>query len=428
MTEQKNQRSESLVHTSELNDTGVSFEVSYTANIPSLLQALNITIALTSYQAQRLVLIRSTADSIDVDFTHFPRPMGLAVKNDSIVLGTFNEIVRLQREDVLVEQMKKPLLKMEDDSTVKKIADEEEQLANQRAMQNEALPDALKPTEEELKAFEEKSAAWKEYQEKLYEPVNEQVDACFIARSSHYSGMINIHDVAWGNEGLWVVNSTFSCLCTINPNFSFVPKWKPHFIDELSPHDLCHLNGMAMKDGEPAYVTSFSTHNEVNAWRESLETNQGTLMCVKTNRILLEGLDLPHSPRCYRDKVYFCESSKGLVSSYDPETGERTTVAELPGFTRGMAFYGSLMFVGLSRLRKSSVVMAKSALEKYEQTYSGIWIINLEDNNEVGKIVFDGSFSQIYDVGIIEESCFPEIIQPDHPRMRNHFCYSELTS
>lgn len=428
MTKQKNHGSEPLVHHSESSNEGVNFDVSYTANIPSLLQSLNISLALTSYQSQRLVLIRSTADSIDVDFTHFQRPMGLAVRDDSIVLGTFNEIVRLQREDDLVEQIKQPLLRMEDDQNVKKIEDEEEQLANRRAMQNEALPDALKPTEEELKAFEEKSAAWKEYQEKLYEPVNERVDACFIARSSHYSGMINIHDIAWGNTGLWVVNSTFSCLCTISPNFSFVPKWKPHFIDELIPHDLCHLNGMAMKDGEPAYVTSFSKHNEINAWREDLETKQGTLMCVKTNRVLLQGLDLPHSPRCYRDKVYFCESNNGLVSSYDPATGVRSTVAELPGFTRGMTFYGPLMFVGLSRLRRSSVLKAKGALEKYEQTYCGVWIINLEDNIEVGRIIFEGSFSQIYDVGIIEGSCFPEIIEPEHPRMRNHFCYPVLSS
>ena len=64
-------------------------------------------------------------------------------------------------------------------------------------------------------------------------PVDDRVDACFITRSAHYSGMINIHDIDWGDEGLWAVNSSFSCLCTIEPDSSFVPRWKPHFISEL---------------------------------------------------------------------------------------------------------------------------------------------------------------------------------------------------
>ena len=42
-------------------------------------------------------------------------------------------------------------------------------------------------------------------------------DACFLPRSSHVTGNIQIHEMAWGagNE-LWVVNTRFSCLCTLD--------------------------------------------------------------------------------------------------------------------------------------------------------------------------------------------------------------------
>ena len=34
------------------------------------------------------------------------------------------------------------------------------------------------------------------------------------------------HDLAWAGGELWVANTGFSCLAVIQPNFSFVPRWR----------------------------------------------------------------------------------------------------------------------------------------------------------------------------------------------------------
>jgi len=371
----------------------LDFNCEYSNNLPQLLQHLNIALVVTSYQASRLMLVRSLGQSLDVNFKAFPRPMGLAADERGLTLGVFSQVVHFQREDGLLHQAKTELPRIGNDVTAPTVKEE-------------AIEDA------ELRA----------YYDQLHQPIHAEADALLIARSSHFSGMINIHDIAWGEEGLWAVNSSFSCLCTLEPNYSFVPRWKPHFISELVAEDRCHLNGMAMKDGKPAFVTTFSTLNEKAQWRKN-HGPAGTLMCVQTNEILLDGLAMPHSPRWHNNRVYFCNSGMGEVRRYDPLTGTNEVVAELPGFVRGMSLFGSILIVGLSKMRVSGAEARAPIADKYAETFAGIWLINLEDGREIGCIRFTGNVDQIYDVAVLPNCHFPELIEPDHPRMRNHFSF-----
>jgi hypothetical protein len=53
-----------------------------------------------------------------------------------------------------------------------------------------------------------------------------------------------VHELAWAGEDLWVVNTRFSCLCTLHPNYSFVPRWRPPFVTALAAEDpVCHRTG-----------------------------------------------------------------------------------------------------------------------------------------------------------------------------------------
>ncbi|PWI33304.1 TIGR03032 family protein [Vibrio albus] len=370
----------------------------YSENLPAILKQLNVSLALTSYQVGKLILVRSDGQQLDVNYKSFPRPMGLAVHDGGLTLGIFTQIINFQREDGLLEKIKQPLDRIEQDITAPKV----------------------KPTDDQLDEEQRKQ------QDALYEPVDDRTDACFIARSAHHSGMINIHDIEWGNAGLWAVNSSFSCLCTLEPDYSFVPRWKPHFISELVPEDRCHLNGMTLKDGKPAYVTTFSQEDTAAQWREKTGKFNGTLMDVQSNTILVDGLSMPHSPRWYRDRVYFCNSGQGELCSYEPQSNKTEVLAELPGFTRGMDFYGPIVFVGLSKVRESNVKRPAPLTEKYPETMAGVRVINLEDNSEIGFIQFTGDVAQIYDVALIPNTSFPELIEPDHPRMRNHFSHPTL--
>jgi uncharacterized protein (TIGR03032 family) len=77
------------------------------------------------------------------------------------------------------------------------------------------------------------------------------------------------------------------------------------------------------------------------------------LIDLDTNAIVLRGLSMPHSPRWYQDQLWFLESGQGSLARVDLERGTWETVAQVPGFTRGLDFYGPLAFIGLSQVRES---------------------------------------------------------------------------
>jgi uncharacterized protein (TIGR03032 family) len=60
-----------------------------------------------------------------------------------------------------------------------------------------------------------------------------------------------MHDIAFGNHGIYAINSSFSYLCKVDGNFNFKPIWQPPFIDKLVSEDRCHLNGLVMVHGKP---------------------------------------------------------------------------------------------------------------------------------------------------------------------------------
>ncbi|MGD8175084.1 TIGR03032 family protein [Marinimicrobium sp. ARAG 43.8] len=389
------------VNQAPLGNTGteMDFSCQYSSNLPAVLKAFNVSLAFTSYQTSRLMLVRTDGERLDVNFKRFPRPMGLAVTDRGLTLGIFTQIVQFQREDGLLQQIKQPLKRIEEDRTA---------------------PRLKKDTDEA-----EEEPLEKAYMEAQHAPVDDRVDRCFITRSTHYTGMINTHDIAWGTDGLWVVNSSFSCLSTLDANASFIPRWKPYFISRLAPEDRCHLNGMTLKDGKPAFVTTFSTYDQPGRWRDGPGAT-GTLMSVAQNEILLDGLTMPHSPYWYQGAVYYCNSGLGEICRYDPATGKNEVLAEVPGFTRGVDFIGSIMVVGLSRIRQSHIRKPAPLAKKYDETHSGLWFFNLEDGCEIGRITFTGNVDQIYDVAVIDHCTFPEVIEPSHPRMRNHFTFPAL--
>src|SRR5437588_660487 len=94
-------------------------------------------------------------------------------------------------------------------------------------------------------------------------------DAWFLPRASHVTGDIRIHEIAFVGAELWIVNTRCSCLCTLDPDYSFVPRWRPPFITALAAEDRCHLNGLAMVDGRPKYVTALGATDTANGWRQN---------------------------------------------------------------------------------------------------------------------------------------------------------------
>ena len=52
------------------------------------------------------------------------------------------------------------------------------------------------------------------------------------------------------------------------------------------------------------------------------------------------------------------------IGFVDPHSGRYVTLAELPGFTRGLDFCGPLAFIGLSQVRESAVFSGIAIAER----------------------------------------------------------------
>ena len=147
------------------------------------------------------------------------------------------------------------------------------------------------------------------------------------------TGEIQAHEMGWAADELWVVNTLFSCLCTLDPDYSFVPRWQPDFISGLAPEDRCHLNGLAMADGRPKYVTAMAPTDTAGGWRAE-KVRTGCLIDVASAEIVAPGFAMPHSPRVHNGQVWLLDSGRGTLVHVDPADGKSSVVAHFPGYTR----------------------------------------------------------------------------------------------
>ena len=117
----------------------------------------------------------------------------------------------------------------------------------------------------------------------------ESFDRLYVPQVGYVTGDLDIHDVAVEATGRVVfVNTLFGCLATISDTHSFVPLWKPPFIDRLAAEDRCHLNGLALENGRAKYVTAVSQSNVADGWRDRRHDG-GCVIDVQTNDIVAVG-------------------------------------------------------------------------------------------------------------------------------------------
>ena len=244
-------------------------------------------------------------------------------------------------------------------------------------------------------------------------------DACYILRNTRVTGDIDIHEMAYGNDGLWIVNTRMSCLCTLDQKYSVVPRWRPPFIKAYDLGDRCHLNGLAMQDGEPAFVTALGETDTPGGWRKN-KASGGLLMEVSSGQVLRRGISMPHSPRWYQNKLWFLESGKGELCYLDSATGEKTVVAMLPGFTRGLDFIGQYAFVGLSQVRETAIFAGLPLTQRVEDRKCGVWIVDINLGEVVGFLSFTGNVKEIFSVQIVP-SAFPALLDVDDPLVRTSY-------
>ena len=246
-------------------------------------------------------------------------------------------------------------------------------------------------------------------------------DALYVPQMSYITGDLDIHDVAISGDsqtgglpdgeknssnGLVFVNTLFSCLATVSPTHSFVPLWQPPFISKLAAEDRCHLNGLAMVDGKPKYVTSVSQSDVADGWRDK-RRDGGCLIDLDSNEIVVSGLSMPHSPRWHRGKLWLLNSGTGEFGFVDLKAGTFEPVAFCPGYGRGLAMYGDYAVVGLSKPRNNKtfqgLTLDENLAKKQAEPRCGLAIIDLKSGDMVHSLRIEGIVEELYDVAILPQ-------------------------
>lgn len=241
----------------------------------------------------------------------------------------------------------------------------------------------------------------------------ERPNAVYVHRATHVTGDIDVHEMGYDRDGeLWLVNTRMSCLCTLAADSSIVPRWKPPFISRYDLLDRCHLNGLGFRDGRPRYVSMLGGGDAPGSWRRD-KTRGGRIMDLADDSLIAEGLCMPHSPRWHRGQLWFLASGEGRLMRLAAD-GSAQTVAELPGFARGLTLFGRYALVGLSQVRENAVFAGLPLTARADQRQCGVHLVDIEAGAVIGLLRFSGDVREIFDVQILPHRA-PVVIGPESP-------------
>ena len=329
----------------------------HTSNLPTLLAHLQSSLVVSTYQAGKVIVVRAEGDSLNTHFRPFAKPMGLAATRTRLTIGGAHSVWDYRNMPAVAQQLEPP----------------------------------------------------------------DKHDACYLPHRLHVTGDIDIHELAYDqHQDVWLVNTRFSCLCTLDAEHSFVPRWRPPFVSALAPEDRCHLNGLAMVAGRPKYVTALGATDRAGGWRVN-KASGGLLLDVETNAVLLQGLSMPHAPRWYQGHLWFLESGQGTLARADLARGTWQTVAQMPGFTRGLDFCGPFAFIGLSQVRESAVFSGIPLVERCPERTCGVWVVHLPSGQTVGFLRFEEGVQEIFAVQVLPGMRFPEILEWGDDRLAHSY-------
>jgi uncharacterized protein (TIGR03032 family) len=326
-------------------------EIEVVGDFARILRENRISLLVSTYDTGRVFIVRAVGNGLNIHFATYSRAMGIAASVRSIAIGSFYGIHELYNMPALIPR----------------------------------LPDS----------------AMKE----------SPYDACFVPRIDYYTGDVQIHEMAYAGDELWFVNTRFSCLCTLQPPYSFAPRWRPPFVMGLSGDDRCHLNGLAVVEGRPAFASAFAVTDEPAGWRPTKATS-GIVMEVPSGRIVAEGLSMPHSPRWYANTLWVLDSGRGTIARVDQATKRAEPFADLAGFTRGLSFHRNMAFIGLSRVRDSNVFSGLPLTERLTESerFCGVQALNLSTGKVEAALKFLTAVNEIFAVQVLPDMTFPALL------------------
>ncbi len=245
-------------------------------------------------------------------------------------------------------------------------------------------------------------------------PTAEGYDAVYVPQVTHYTGDVDVHDIAFDADGRLVfANTLFSCLAAVSATHSFRPLWRPPFISRLAAEDRCHLNGFAMDDGVPAYATAVADTDTADGWRDHRKAG-GMVVDVRSGEIVCRGLSMPHSPRVHQGRLFVLNSGAGGFGTVDPGSGAFEEIGFCPGYVRGLCFLAGHAVVGLSEPRENKTFAGLPLHDRLAaarvEPRCGLYVFNLKTGDIAHWLRIEGFVSELFDVVALPGVTRPSMI------------------
>ncbi len=322
----------------------------HTTNFPAILDQLRSALLVTTYQAGKLVILRSDGGVINTHFRAFNKPMGMAVGRGRLAIGTAVDVWEFRNVPAVAAKLDPP----------------------------------------------------------------GKYDACFLPRAAHVTGDVQIHEMSYVGDDVWFVNTRFSCLATHDPDHSFAPVWRPKFISQLTPDDRCHLNGLCLVDGRPRWVTALGETDTAGGWRENkksggividLQSNE-----IVARNLSMPHSPRWHAGRLWllesaTGSFGFVDLNTGRYESIIHLDGF-TRGMEMIG---NLAFIGlsqvreTAIFSGIGITER---------LKETERT-CGVWVIDIQRGQVAAFLKFEEAVQEIFAVALLPGMRFPDLINDD---------------
>jgi len=250
-------------------------------------------------------------------------------------------------------------------------------------------------------------------------PPTPPFDSEYAARAAFTVGDVDGHDVAMpvDNDALPVfVAARYSCLAKPAVHACFDAVWKPPFITKIAAEDRCHLNGIAVRDGKPAYCTAVSETDAVASWRHH-RAGGGIVMEIPSGNIVCRDLSMPHSPRWHDGNLYLINSGAGYFGKVDLASGKFEPIAFLPGYGRGMVFSEGKAIVGLSDCREnrtfSGLPIDGELQKRGTHARCAIYAVDLQSGETEELVLFHNPIKEIYDVFLLPGTRYTRVLPLD---------------
>lgn len=228
-------------------------------------------------------------------------------------------------------------------------------------------------------------------------------------KSTILPGSLYIHDIVLIQGELYATITGHNFLAHLKQDGGWERVWWPKLLDGMGRNafdqNYLQLNSIAIGNSpDSSFYTAFSDDTYgPKPWKTGYgPKGKGVIFDGKSREVFYRGLTCPHSAKISNGNLWFCNSGYGEVGKIHLSDSKRSydVLARFNGFTRGLAFSGKYLFVGLSKVIDFYEPYAPGV--EPERSICGIAAVDYETGEVVATLKWPGGY-QIYDVQVMPD-------------------------